>query len=209
MNASLAPHSGPSIRYQVLQPGGSCVSLLTHCPLLVRGGSGQLLPLVINFLSVAAPVKLICCLSKSSHALLPVHLPLIPVFSLLASWLASFVLLKESKSPLVKSMARSRGQQFCSCLHPVQPGVRSEVFLEATLQSTLLAVDQHWFRWFWWLHFLRRVGPVSSVRSSSTEQGDQRQTWTCQRLCRTPLVRGDAGRREETEQLLSNYSNPE
>lgn len=41
---------------------------------------------------------------------------------------------------------------------------------------------------------LRRVGLVSSVRFSSTGGDNQRQTWTGQRLCRTPPVRGDAGK---------------
>lgn len=42
--------------------------------------------------------------------------------------------------------------------------------------------------------FLRRVALVFSVRSFSTERGGQRPTWTCQRLCKTLLVKGDAAR---------------
>lgn len=45
---------------------------------------------------------------------------------------------------------------------------------------------------------LRKVGPVSSVRSSSTERGDRRKTWACRRLCGTPLARGGAGGKGES-----------
>lgn len=49
-----------------------------------------------------------------------------------------------------------------------------------------------------WVTPLRRVGPASWVRSSSTERDGQRRTWASRRLCGTPLERDDAGKKKQT-----------
>lgn len=142
-----------------------------------------------------------CRLSGSSAAfqslyiLLPVPFSHFSFFPPLTNCLHTYLLLKRSKSTLAKSTPRSGGQQFCSCSLNLGSDLRSfwrPLFIELDGSGDFI--------------FLRRVWPVSSARFSSTEQDDQRQTWTCQRLCRTPLVRGDAGRREETEQFRDGRS---
>lgn len=72
--------------------------------------------------------------------------------------------------------------------------------LEANCSALVLILEP-----FWRLNFngldlsdtLRRVWPVSLIHFSSTGQDNQRKTWTSQRLCRTLLVTGDAGKRTQ------------
>lgn len=166
--------------------------LLTYCHLLVGHGEAASLGLFIFCLLQAQ--RLICCLSKSLYSPSSSFLSF-QFFPPLTNCLHTYLLLKKSKSTLAKSTPRSGGQQFCSCSLNLGSDLRSfwwPLFIELDGSGDFI--------------FLRRVWPVSSARFSSTEQDDQRQTWTCQRLCRTPLVRGDAGRREETEQFRDGRS---
>lgn len=184
MNAGLAQCGRPQYDtkyYQVTDQPAALVLLLTHRHLLVCEGE-------------AANISSTFCLLEP----LKVFMLSVQFFSLLATWLTLYVLLKKSKYTLVKSTPRTGGQQICSCYFSSSPterrsqsGIISVAFRRPLLQSTLLAVDLHWVGQLL-TTFLRRVGPVSSVRSSSTERDDRRQTWTSRRLCRTPQVRGDA-----------------
>lgn len=97
------------VMYQVECQPGAPVNTLPSAG--SRGRISELLPLLINFLSSAAPVWLIRCLSKSwwsPSSSPPSHSSLFPF---LASWLTSYVLLKKCKYTLVKSTPRSRRLQ--------------------------------------------------------------------------------------------------
>lgn len=164
MNASLAQCGRPSVWQEELQrtvhlvmyQTATLVLLLTRCHLLVGAGEAANSSLDSLTFSLIA--------FQFSFQFSP----------LLARWLTLYVLLKRSK------YIHDHFSQFLSHCDS-QSGV-SRPFWRKPFRA-------HCWRWsctgfgrFWWLHFLRRVGPVSSVRSSSTERDDQRMTWTCQRL---------------------------
>lgn len=125
MNAGLAQCGRPQYDtkyYQVTDQPAALVLLLTHRHLLVCEGE-------------AANISSTFCLLQP----LKVFMLSVQFFSLLATWLTPYVLLKKSKYTLVKSTPRSGGQQICSCYFSSSPterrsqsGIRSDAFQEAT-----------------------------------------------------------------------------